>query len=72
MRLTRTIHPDARRYDTISLEQVLAKKLQVIDLSASLMCQQQKMPLYIFALKEEGSIVAAASGNFHGTIVTVD
>lgn len=66
------VNPDARRYDTISLDQVLAEKLQVIDLSASLMCQQQKMPLYIFALKEEGCIVAAASGDFHGTVVTVD
>ena len=65
-------NPSARRFDTISLDRVLEEKLQVIDLSASLMCQQQKMPLYIFALKEEGSIVAAASGDFNGTIVTVD
>ncbi len=62
---------DAKRYDTVSIEEVLEKKLQVVDLTATIMCLEQKMPMYVFALSEEDSIVKAITGNFNGTIVTV-
>ncbi|MBQ7077413.1 MAG: UMP kinase [Lachnospiraceae bacterium] len=60
---------DAKRYDEISIEEVLEKKLAVVDLTASIMCMEQKMPMYVFALQEENSIVKAISGNFNGTRV---
>lgn len=62
-------NPDAKRYDEISIEEVLEKKLAVVDLTASIMCMEQKMPMYVFALQEENSIVKAISGNFNGTRV---
>lgn len=65
------VNPDAKRYDKISIQEVLDKELKVIDLTASMMCLQQKMPLYIFALKEEDGISKAVTGTFNGTIVTV-
>jgi len=63
------INPSAKRYDKLSIEQVVADKLGVIDLTASIMCLENHMPLYIFALQEENSIVKAISGNFNGTVV---
>ncbi len=64
-------NPDAKRYDEISIQEVIDKKLAVVDLTASIMCMENKMPMYVFLLNEEDSIVKAISGSFHGTIVTV-
>ena len=64
-------NPNAKRYNKISIDDVIAQKLQVMDLTASIMCMENKMPLYVFALQEEDSIVKAVSGDFNGTIVTV-
>ncbi len=65
------LNPDAKRFDRISISEVVDRRLQVMDLSASIMCLENKMPLYVFALGEEGSIIRAASGDFNGTIITV-
>ena len=59
------------KYDEISLDEVLSKKLGVIDLTATIMCLENKMPLVIFGLEEENSIVNTMSGKFNGTYVTV-
>ena len=61
----------AVRYDRLSIEEVVEKKLQVLDLSASVMCMEHHMPLYVFSLFEKGEIQKAASGaDFNGTVVT--
>ncbi|MCR5177506.1 MAG: UMP kinase [Lachnospiraceae bacterium] len=65
-------NPDARRYDRISIDEVLAKKLEVIDLAASVLARDNHIPLRVFALQEENSIVRAAGGDYNGTEVTVD
>ena len=65
------INPSAKRYDRISIEEVIAGKLAVVDMTASIMCMENKMPMYVFALNEENSIIKAISGDFNGTIVTV-
>lgn len=61
----------AKRYDEISIEEVIAQKLAVVDMTASIMCMENKMPMYVFALNEENSIIKAISGEFNGTKVTV-
>ena len=66
------LNPEAKKYDTISINEVVEKKLGVIDMTASVMCMENKMPLMIFGLEEENSIVNALSGKFNGTVVTVD
>lgn len=66
------INPEAKKYDTISINEVVEKKLGVIDMTASVMCMENKMPLMVFGLEEEKSIVNALSGKFNGTVVTVD
>lgn len=65
------VNPNAKRYDVVSIQEVLDKKLQVVDLSATIMALEQKMPLYVFSLLEEDSIVKAITGEFNGTKVTV-
>ena len=66
------LNPDAKRYDKISIQEVIDQRLAAMDLSASIMCMENAMPMYVFALEEEDSIVHAASGDFNGTKVTVD
>ncbi len=65
------VNPDARKYDTISIEEVIAKKLAVVDLTASIMCMEHKMPMAVFDLNEPGAIADAMQGKINGTIVTV-
>ena len=52
-------------------EEVIDKQLAVVDLTASILSMENKMPMYVFGLNEENSIVKAISGNFNGTKVTV-
>lgn len=66
------LNPEAKKYDTISINEVVEKKFGVIDMTASVMCMENKMPLMVFGLEEENSIVNALSGKFNGTVVTVD
>ena len=65
------LNPEAKKYDTISINEVV-EKIGVIDMTASVMCMENKMPLMVFGLEEENSIVNALSGKFNGTVVTVD
>lgn len=65
------LNPNAKKYDEVSIDEVLDKKLAVVDLSASIMCMENKMPMYVFGLNEENSIVNSINGKFTGTKVTV-
>ena len=65
------VNPDAKKYDEISIDEVVAKKLAAMDLTASIMCLEQKMPMMVFALDEENSIINTVHGKFSGTKVTV-
>ena len=64
-------NPNAKRYDEITIKEVIDNRLQVVDLTASIMCLENKMPMYVFALNDEDSISKAISGDFNGTKVTV-
>lgn len=64
-------NPNAKRYDVLPIQDVIDQKLAVVDLTASIMCMENKMPMYVFALQEENSIVKAISGDFNGTKVIV-
>ena len=64
-------NPNAYKYDEVSIEEVLDKKLGVVDLSATIMCLENRMPMLVFPLNEENSIVKAVNGQLTGTRVTV-
>lgn len=63
--------PDAKKYDEVTIEEVIAKNLQVVDMTASILARDNKMPLWVFGLSEENSIVNAIKGKFTGTKVIV-
>jgi uridylate kinase len=63
-------NPNAKRYDEISLQEILDKKLGIIDLPATALCIENKMPMLLFGLSEENSIVKAAQGKSNGTRIT--
>ena len=65
------INPNAKKYDEISIQEIIDKKLMAVDLTASIMCLEQKLPMLVFGLNEENSIVNTLSGKFTGTKVTV-
>jgi uridylate kinase len=63
-------NPDAKKYDEISIQEALDKKLAVVDLSATVLSMENKMPMLVFALEKEDSIIKAVRGESDGTIVT--
>lgn len=65
------VNPEAKKYDEISIQEIIDRKLMAVDLTASIMCLEHKMPMLVFGLNEENSIVNTMSGNFTGTKVTV-
>ncbi len=64
-------NPDAKKYDSLSIGEVIDKKLQVVDLTASIMAMENRVPMRVFLLNEENSITKAVSGDFNGTEITV-
>ena len=64
-------NPNARKYDEISIDAVIEKNLQVVDMTASILARDNKMPMWVFGLNEDNSIVNTMKGKFSGTKVTV-
>ena len=64
-------NPNAKKYDSVSIQQVVDERLQVVDLTATIMCMENKMPMVVFGLNEENSIVKTLYGECTGTYVTV-
>lgn len=65
------VNPEAKKYDEISIQEIIDKKLMAVDLTASIMCLENKMPMLVFGLNGENSIVKSITGIFTGTKVTV-
>lgn len=65
------LNPNAVRYDELSIDQVIAENLQVVDMTASILARDNKVPMWVFSLNEKDSIVNTVKGNFNGTKVTV-
>jgi uridylate kinase len=64
-------NPDARKFDTITIDEVIANNLKVVDMTASILARENRMPMFVFGLNEENSILRAAEGAIDGTKVTV-
>ncbi|MBQ7066305.1 MAG: UMP kinase [Lachnospiraceae bacterium] len=64
-------NPDAKKYDSVTIDEVIAKNLQVVDMTASILARDNKMPMWVFGLNEENSIVNTVKGDFTGTKVIV-
>ena len=64
-------NPNAKKYDEVSIDEVIERNLQVVDMTASILARDNKMPMWVFGLSEENSIVNTMKGKFSGTKVTV-
>ena len=64
------INPDSKKYDTITIQEVIDKQLAVVDLTASIMCMENHVPMAVFSLNEKDGIVNAMRGKINGTVVT--
>ena len=64
-------NPDAKKYDEVTIDEVIEKNLQVVDMTASILARDNKMPMWVFGLNEENSIGNTMSGKFNGTKVLV-
>ena len=62
-------NPDAKRYKTVSYDQVIADKLGVMDTTAIVMCRDNGLPIRIFDLTRENALVQAMTGDSVGTLV---
>lgn len=64
-------NPDAKKYTEVTIDEVIARNLQVVDMTASILARDNKMPMWVFGLNEENSIVNTVKGRFNGTKVSV-
>ena len=63
------LDPDAVKYDYLSYDEVLNKKLEVMDLTAICLCRDHNMPLRVFAMEQQGALLNIVVGGEEGTLV---
>ncbi len=64
-------NPAAKKYDEVTIDEVISRNLQAMDMTASILARDNRMPMWVFGLNEENSIVNAMNGRFTGTKVLV-
>ena len=61
--------PSATKYSTLTYDEALSKKLKIMDLTAFALCQENKMPIYVFDMNTKGNLQKVVKGEHIGTIV---
>ncbi len=64
------VNPNAKRYETVSFDDVLAHNLKVMDSTAASLCRDNHLPILVFSIEDEENIVHAVCGEDVGTLVT--
>ena len=62
-------NPDAKFYSNLTYDEILDKKLGVMDLTAICLCQEYKMPLRVFKMSKSGALLRAVVDGTEGTLV---
>ena len=62
--------PSATKFKEITYDEILARGLKVMDLTAITMCRENKMPIYVFNMDVEGNLMKVIKGEEIGTLVT--
>lgn len=62
-------YPDARRYEKLSYDEVLEKRLGVMDAAAIALCRDQQMPLRVFNINTPGTLLKVVLGGNEGTLI---
>lgn len=63
------VNPAAKKFDSITYQEILDRKLKILDMASTVLCMENKMPSLIFSLNEENSIYNNANGKITGTIL---
>jgi uridylate kinase len=63
--------PLAQRYSRISFDEVIARRLEVMDATAFALCRDQKLPIRVFSINKTGALARAVNGEDEGTLVHV-
>jgi len=61
--------PDARRFDNITFEEVIDKRLKVMDSTAFTMCRENNMPIVVFNMNKPGNLLKVVTGSETGTLI---
>lgn len=61
--------PGARKFDTISFDEVITRKLKVMDSTAFTMCRENKMPIIVFNMNVSGNLMKVVNGSPVGTLI---
>jgi len=64
------INPQAKRYDSVDYDRVLADNLKVMDASAVALCRDNNIPIVVFSIREKGNLAQVLAGQGTQTIVT--
>ncbi|MBR5253828.1 MAG: UMP kinase [Bacteroidales bacterium] len=59
----------ATKYSSLTYDEALSKKLKIMDLTAFALCQENKMPIYVFDMNTKGNLQKVVKGEHIGTIV---
>ena len=65
-------NPNAKRYETLTHDDVLSQNLKVADATAISLCRDNNLPIVVFNLLEEGNIARAVQGEAIGTLVATN
>ena len=66
------VNPSAKKFDSLSFNDILGKELAVMDSTAASMCRDNNMPILVFGLDNPDNIIKAVKGEKIGTLVTRD
>lgn len=61
--------PTATKFDHITYEEVIARNLKVMDITATALCKENSMPIYVFNMDKEGNLEKMLNGDNVGTLV---
>ena len=63
------INPDAKLYSNLTYDEILDKKLGVMDLTAICLCREHNMPLRVFRMSKQGALLNLVMGGDEGTLI---
>ena len=65
-------NPNAERYESLTFDEAIEKRLEVIDTTASALCRENAMPLIVYRFKNDGALSRIVNGSNEGTIIRVN
>ncbi len=63
--------PTATKFETITYDEIYARNLRIMDLTATTLCRENKLPIYVFNMDKDGNLLRVINGEPIGTLVTL-